>query len=293
LKFGVGIPNYGETLSVESLRTVALEAENLGYDSLWTTDHILVQQHSGTPYERIYDSIATLAYLAPQTRKVKLGVSSLIIGMRNPIEVAKKLATVDAFSGGRVLVALGAGWNEKEFGNLGYDFHNRGKRVDESIKLIRALWKGDTKFQGRYIHFNDAVFEPKPSSHYLTIWVGGTSKAAMKRAADLGDAWHPNAAPLEQFRKMVSEFRQVSPNAKNKDICMRIGLDAKAPSSEYIGTQGDRRILLSGNMSQNKEILGEIEKLGVSYAVVVPNPNGKIKLDSQLESLGIFAKEIL
>ena len=289
MKFGVCVPNYGETLSVDSLRTLALEAEKLEYDSLWTTDHILMPENSGTPYERIYDSIATLAYLAPQTSRVKLGISSLIIAMRNPLVVAKQLATIDAFSEGRVLLAIGAGWNDKEFGYLGSDFHTRGKRVNESIKLIRALWKGDTKFEGKEINFENAVFEPKSASDHLTIWIGGTSRAAMKRAADLGDAWHPNAAPLEKFRVMVSEFREVSPN---KEICIRIGLDTKATKSEYIGPQKDRRILLSGNMRENKELIGEFEKLGVSYAVLVPNPLGKFPIDHQLGSIRAFAKGI-
>jgi len=294
LKFGVCVPNYGETLSVDSLRALALEAERLEYDSVWTTDHILMPKNSGTPYERIYDSLTTLAFLAPQTTRVKLGISSLIIAMRNPVVVAKQLATIDAFSKGRLLVAIGTGWNETEFGNLGSDFHTRGKRVDESIKLIRALWRGDTKFEGRALaqKFENAVFEPKPTSDHLNIWIGGTSKAAMKRAADLGDAWHPNAAPLEQFRKMVTEFRQISPNARNKEICIRIGVDTRALQSEYIGPQGDHRILLSGNMSENKEIISEIEKLGVSYAVLVPNPSGKLQLDNQLESIRVFAKGI-
>jgi hypothetical protein len=188
-----------------------------------------------------------------------------------------------------VLLAIGAGWNEKEFGYLGSDFHTRGKRVNESIKLIRALWKGDTKFEGKEINFENVVFEPKPASDHLTIWIGGTSRAAMKRAASLGDAWHPNAAPLEKFRAMVSEFRQVSPN---KEICIRIGLDTKASQSEYIGPQNDRRILLSRNMSENKELIGEFEKLGVSYAVLIPNALGKLQVDHQLESIRAFAKGI-
>jgi probable F420-dependent oxidoreductase len=289
LKFGIVLPNYGETLSVNSLRTVALEAEKLEYDSIWSTDHILMQKNSGTPYERIYDCIATLAYLAPLTSRVKLGISSLIIAMRNPLVVAKQLAAVDAFSGGRVLLAIGAGWNEKEFGYLGSDFHTRGKRVNESIKLIRTLWRGDTKFEGKYTHFENAVFEPKPTSDKIAIWIGGGSRAAMKRAADLGDAWHPNAAPMEKFRKMIAEFRQLSPK---KDICVRIGLDTKATQSEYLGPQGDRRILLSGNMSENKEILGELEKLGVSYAVLSPNASGKIQLEDQLQTMRLFAREM-
>ena len=108
MKFGVCVPNYGVTSSVESLTAVAVEAELLGYDSVWTTDHLLMPRNSGTPYERIFDSLASLAYLAPQTKKVKLGVSSLIVAMRNPVVVAKQLASIDAFSGGRVLLAIGA-----------------------------------------------------------------------------------------------------------------------------------------------------------------------------------------
>src|SRR3972149_8656907 len=91
MKFGVCIPNYGETLTVEGLRTVALEAEKLGYSSVWTTDHVLMQTQTRTPYERILDSITSLAYLAPLTSTVKLGVSSLITPMRNPVIVAKQL----------------------------------------------------------------------------------------------------------------------------------------------------------------------------------------------------------
>src|SRR2546426_10793804 len=89
MKFGICVPNYGESSSPEALRTAALEAERAGCDSLWTTDHVLMPRNSGTPYERIFDSITTLAYLAPITNRVRLGISSLIIAMRNPVVVAK------------------------------------------------------------------------------------------------------------------------------------------------------------------------------------------------------------
>jgi len=291
MKFGVCIPNYGEALFVETFSGVSQEAERLGFDSIWTTDHILMPRNSGTPYERILDSIASLAYLAGQTKKVKLGISSLIIAMRNPIEAAKQLATIDALSGGRVtMLAIGAGWFEREFSSLGSNFHNRGKRVNESIRILRSLWSGETSLESKVLphKYSDAVFEPRPQ-HDLSIWIGGTSMAAMKRAADLGDAWHPNAFPLDTFREMVSQYRSIS----QKPICVRIGLNAKASQAEYRGPQGEKRILLSGNMRENREIISELEKLGVSYALVVTSPDGKIPLKDQLEGLKLIAKEFI
>src|SRR3989442_15276433 len=147
MKFGICVPNYGESSSPEALRTVALEAEGAGCDSLWTTDHVLMPRNSGTPYERIFDSITTLAYLAPITNRVRLGISSLIIAMRNPVVVAKQLATIDNLAGARIVLAIGAGWNEKEFASLGSNFRNRGRRVDASIRLLRALWRRETSFK--------------------------------------------------------------------------------------------------------------------------------------------------
>ena len=292
MKFGVCVPNYGESSSADALRTVALEAERAGCDSLWTTDHILMPRNSGTPYERIFDSITTLAYLAPITNRVRLGISSLIIAMRNPVVVAKQLATIDNLSGGRLMLAIGVGWNEKEFVHLGSNFHNRGKRVDASIRLIRALWKGDTGFKSLVlgIEFSDAVFDPHPIQKHLSIWIGGTSKAAMKRAVALGDAWHPNVQPLDQFTKLVTEFREISPEAKTKEICVRIGINTKAEQSEYKSPQGERRIMLSGNQAENKKILSALEQLGVSYIVAVPSPDGKASVSNQIDSIKSLPK---
>jgi probable F420-dependent oxidoreductase len=278
-----------------SLKTISQEAENLGFDSIWTTDHILMQANSRTPYDTITESITTLAYLAGITSKVRLGISSLIIAMRNPLIAAKQLATVDFLSSGRLMTAVGTGWNEKEFSFLGSNFHNRGKRVDESIRIIRALWAGkQDDFRGTFtgVKFENSVFAPKPSKP-LTIWIGGSSRSAMKRAATLGDAWHPNVTPLDTFRKSVEEFRQVSPEATNKPICVRIGLNTRAPEAEYTGPQGDKRIMLSGNMNENRRILTELESLGVSYALVATNPEGKTTEEQQIASLTQLAREFL
>ena len=295
MKFGVCAPNYGQTCSAEALRTIAETAEQCGYDSVWCTDHVLLPKTSGTPYEKIFESITTLAYLAAVTTKVRLGISSLIIAMRNPVVVAKQLATIDNLSNGRVMLATSAGWNETEFSHLGTDFHDRGRRLNESIKLVRALWSGSSSFEGRLLpqKFRDAVFEPPPVQKRLTIWIGGSSRAAMKRAARLGDGWHPNVEPLDEFARLVKEFRKNFPEAKDKEICARIGLNVKAEKSEYVSARGQRRVILSSDMAQNRKILEKLEDLGVSYLILVPSPDGKIPVSDQIESLKILQEQCL
>jgi len=252
-------------------------------------------RNSGTPYEQIFESITTMAYLAAATTKLKLGISSLITPMRNPVVVAKQLSTIDSLSKGRVMLATSVGWNEAEFSNLGSNFHNRGKRLDESIRLIRDLWSGKTDFQSKVLRqkFRDAVFEPPPVQEKLTMWIGGTSPAAMKRAATLGDGWHPNARPLDKFAKLVSDFRQSTQEANGKEISVRIGLNSKADKSEYLSAQGERRIMLSSNREENRKIMEGMENLGVSYAVLVPSPDGKISVPDQLNGLRKIAADYL
>ncbi|MDG6921567.1 MAG: TIGR03619 family F420-dependent LLM class oxidoreductase [Nitrososphaerota archaeon] len=293
MKFGVCIPNYGN-YSVKDLRMVTLGAETLGYDSVWLTDHIMMSKNSGTPYERILEALTCMAYLAPITERVKLGVSSLIVAMRNPVIVAKQLATIDNLSSGRVMLAVGAGWNEKEFSNLGASFHDRGRRVDASIKLIRTLWNGEDELQDperRRLSLEDVVFEPRPVQRELTMWVGGVSGAAMKRAIVLGDAWHPNVFPLDEFKEMVARFRGM-PGGERKDICVRIGVDSRRDNSEYVGPQGERRVMLSGNRQETGRLIEELASLGVTYMVLATSPDGKVPLESQLDSLRMIYSRI-
>jgi probable F420-dependent oxidoreductase len=295
MKLGACVPNYGETSSPDAVRTVASHAERIGYDSVWCTDHVLMSKDSGTPYEKILDSIATLAYLSATTSKVRIGISSLIVPMRNPVVVAKQLATIDNLSVGRVILAVGAGWNETEFSNLGSNFHNRGKRLDSSIRLIRSLWSGKGNFDSKVlgIRIRDGVFQPLPLKHGLTIWVGGTSPAAMKRAVELGDAWHPNVQPLDKFKQTVSEFRHASPEAASKEICVRIGVNLRAEKSEYLSPLGEKRVMFSANRPENRRIVQELEALGVHYAVVVPSPDGKVSVPDQVNGLETIARDFL
>ena len=296
MKFGVCIPNYGETFSVDGMRTVAVEAERMGYDSLWTTDHILMPQHSGTPYETVLDSITSLAYLAAHTTVVKLGISSLILAMRNPVIAIKQLATVDQLSRGRLMLATSAGWNELEFAHLGADFHIRGKRLDESIRLIRKLWTAEANvdFEAKVLpnKIGQAIFQPKPIQKHLTIWIAGASEAAMKRAIELGDAWHPNVSPLDTFKPLVERFKAL-PGGNKKAICVRIALNSKVEDPILIGPQGDRRLVLSKNMTENQKTIAELAKLGVSHMLLTPSPTGTTPVTDQVASLRSISEHFI
>ena len=293
MKFGVCLSNYGNTLNLETLKITALEAEKLGYDSIWLTDHILMSENSGTVYGNILETMASLAYLAAITQKVKLGISSLVMALRNPVIVAKQLATIDYLSGGRVVLATGAGWNQDEFSNLGSDFHNRGKRLDESIRLIKSLWRGEKKFESKVLNqrFDSASFSPGPMQKDLFIWIGGNSKSAMRRARTVGDGWHIDGSPPVLFRRIVAEYKATE--GSNKPISTRLAFNSKAKDTIYKGAKGDDQLMLSSNFEEGKAVLDEYEKLGVSLATVEIDYNGATSREAQLENLRTFASKLM
>jgi len=292
MKVGVCLSNYGKS-SVDSLREVSLECESLGYDSIWLTDHILMSSGSGTPYERFFESVTTASYLSALTKRVKIGFSVLIVPMRNPVIVAKQLAMIDVLSGGRLILGVGAGWNEQEFKNLGVSFEERGRRLDDSLRLIRNLWSGDREFHGKYIDqsFEDIIFEPRPIQKRLEIWVGGTSVAAMKRAIRLGDAWHPIVTPIADFRRMIEQFRAI-PGGEDTAIGARIGLDMRAHSLNT-SFRGFKQVQFCGNLDKDKTLMNQLVNLGLDYLVVTPDARGVATVSDQVHSLRRFARQFL
>ena len=198
MRFGIGLPNYGRGKTWDDIRRVARLAEELGYESVWTTDHVVVPQENSEPYGNIFESLMTLALVASITQRVKLGTSILVLPQRNPVLAAKQVATLDAATNGRVILGVGVGWNEVEYKNLGANFKNRGKRLDEAIVLLRTLWSNENaSFQGTYTTLEQAVFAPLPARKSIPIWIGGNDEPAFVRAAKLGDGWHSTGASPE------------------------------------------------------------------------------------------------
>jgi probable F420-dependent oxidoreductase len=201
MNVGVWIPNCRHLAAPETIRYTAVRAEELGYDSVWVSDHVVVP-NDNVAYlgEGMFDPLVTLSVAAGATSRVKLGTTVLIVPYRRAVVAAKMIATLDALSGGRVILGVGAGWLAAESAMLGVPFAERGAMTDEYLAAMQELWTSpDPAFAGKYVQFSGLRFEPKPvQKPYPPIWVGGHSRAALRRAARHGAAWHPiNRTPAE------------------------------------------------------------------------------------------------
>ena len=201
---GVILPNFGESSSPERIRRVAEAAEELGFDSVWATEHVLVGAEAADPYGRVFAPLVTLGWIAGVVERVALGTSIVLAPLHHPVHLAKEAATLQELSGGRLPLGLGMGWHEDEFDFMGVPFRGRGRRGEEGIRVMQALWRGERSFQGRHWSFSEATFGPRPEPR-PEIWIGGGSEAAIARARALGDVWHPSGRTTTDDVRAVKE----------------------------------------------------------------------------------------
>jgi probable F420-dependent oxidoreductase len=211
MRYGVAIPHANRFANPESIRSMARAVEDLGFDSIWVSDHVIVPEGSSYIPENMLEPLATLAFLAAETNHVTIGISVLIVPYRDPVFTAKFLSSIDVLSGGRLVVGVGAGWLQEEFQALGVPFEERGPRTDEYLKVFRNLWETETStFEGRWKRYTKMRLYPKAAPTRrgtIPIWVGGNGTPSIRRAAQLGDGWHPiNLAP-GQFSKLAADYR--------------------------------------------------------------------------------------
>lgn len=218
MRYGVAIPHANTFATPDAIRAMARAVEDLGFDSLWVSDHIIVPEGSGYIPEFMDEPLATLAFLAAETKHVTIGTSVLIVPYRDPVFTAKFLSTVDYLSNGRLVVGVGAGWLEQEFEALGVPFGERGPRTDEYLRVYRNLWETETSsFEGQWKTYSNMRMFPKggPSRRgTIPIWVGGNGDPSVRRAAELGDGWHPINIGPQEFGVAARRYR---------DACERFG----------------------------------------------------------------------
>src|SRR5881409_664451 len=208
MEFGFSLPGRGPLAGAETILKLATKAESLRFSSLFVTDHVVLpasMARSTYPYsttgqlpggaaQDYLEPLVTMGWLARVTSRIRLGTSVLVVPYRNPVLVAKMLATIDRLSGGRVILGAGVGWLREEFEALAAPpFEARGAVTDEYLGLMRAAWTTDpVTFEGRYYSVRAVHALPKPAQRRgIPIWIGGHTDAAVRRAARLGDGWHP------------------------------------------------------------------------------------------------------
>ena len=272
MKFGVWIPNCRHLATPEIIRSTAAQAEDLGYDSVWVSDHVVVPDANVANFgEAVYDPLVTLGVAAGATRRVRLGTTVLIVPYRNAVVTAKMVSTLDALSGGRVILGIGAGWVAAESAMLGVPFSERGAMTDEHLRAMQELWSSPApRFAGKYTQFADVKFAPRPAQQpHPPIWVGGHSKAALRRTIAFGAAWHPiNRSPVE-LRAGRAELTRLAA-AAGRDVpavALRNDVRVLAPGEATpSSTHGGR--VMAGDPAALIDQIRELADCGVDHLVL-------------------------
>jgi len=290
MKIGITVPNNWGVEDVREVIALGVQAEQLGFDSIWTMDHLfnigfVRDRLENKPY---FHPLGILSFLAARTTTITLGTSVMVLPYHNPIELAKYSATLDQLSGGRFVLGVGAGGTREESDALGLDFHRRGAIANEMMQVMRELWTSEMPaFRGANWRFDNLRFSPKPVQRPLPMWVGGASPGAMKRAATLGDGWHPNGLSSENYRAGAEKIKEMALRAGRDpgQIClslranMRLNPPAGATPSPFDGS------------SQNMvEAIGEYGRVGVEHVVVAPDSGNMPLIRDKMEQI---AREVM
>lgn len=274
MKFGLMFANTGRFATPEGARAVATAAENAGFESLWTVEHVLVPlgYQSEYPYDKsgkmpggetidFPDPLVWLSYVAACTSTINLATGILIVPQRNPGVLAKEVATLDKLSGGRMLLGVGVGWLEEEFDALGVPFARRGRRLDDHLAAMRELWASDdASYHGEFTSFRSVVSRPRPVGDAVPIVVGGHSEAAARRAGRLGDGFFPGKGSNERLKELF-------------DVMRSAALDSDRDPDAIELTTGGAAAFAPDPVAALKEL----EELGVSRVVIPPlafDPDG-------------------
>lgn len=242
MKYGIAIRNMGPQSNRKTLRECARIAEQAGFDAAFVSDHLCIppDQTEGSG-GRYLDVLATMAFLAGATERIRLGVSVLVIPYRPAVLTAKQLATIQELSGDRVILGVGVGWMKPEFDALGADIKKRGAMTNETLAVLHHLWNSEEArpYDGKLVKFPAFVFLPRPARP--PIWIGGNSPAAQERVLRYGDGWHPmvRASELKPFADAL-KAKVVAAGKPAPEIIVRRGMKLDDTSEARAKLQAER-----------------------------------------------------
>ncbi len=215
MKFGLTFMNLGECSYPLTAARIATLAEALGFDSLWVVEHVVLPDPRRppsplVPHTRILDPLVALTYLATQTSQILLGTGIIILPQRNPLVLAKQLASLDIISDGRLIFGLGVGYLEPEFRALGIPFANRGARVEEYLSAIQTIWNEEhPAYHGQYVSFADIQAQPQPQRR-VPIVIGGESPAVYRRVIERANGWYGFGLDLDGAAHAIAELHKAA-----------------------------------------------------------------------------------
>ncbi len=259
MKFGIALARLNPAFHLAA----TLEAERLGFESVWMSDHLaFTVDMSGSPHPGenlppvppstpVYDAFAYLCFLAGRTSRIRLGTNVYLLGLRHPFVAARAVQTLDLLSGGRAEVGIGAGWLRQEWTAAGLDPRTRGRRLDEALAVCKRLWSEEViEHHGEFFDFSPVMFEPKPvQKPWPPIHVGGESESALRRAARDADGWYGLTRDVESAAVLVTRLHQLRREA---------------------GSEQDRFEVTLGGQPREPDDVKRWEDAGVDRLVVAP-----------------------
>jgi probable F420-dependent oxidoreductase len=286
MKVGILLPHVGENATRESVLYITKQAEEEGLDSIWAIERLLWPVKPQTPYggipnapipveyQNVLDPLDTLTYLAANTDRISLGTSIIDMLLHNPVVLARRFATLDVLSGGRVIAGFGLGWSKDEFDVSGIPFRHRGARADEYLQVLKRIWTDDVvEYRGQFYNIPASKIGPKPvQKPHPPILLGGFSPNTFSRVLNHANGWLPIAGfgPLEQLEQAISGLREASSKANKNPSDIRVVvlsypnvLDSYSQSS----SSNQQRSPMSGTIDQIGTDIDRIKAMGAEHMI--------------------------
>jgi probable F420-dependent oxidoreductase len=274
LKVGVWLSKVNPALFVE----VAREADQLGYESLWISEHLILPDSPAqppgatvahatiSPKTPTYDALSYLSFLAGATSRIRLGTWVYLLGLRHPFVAARAVQTLDVVSGGRAEFGVGAGWLAGEWEAAQLDFSSRGRRLAESIQVCRRLWTEESiEHHGEFFDFAPVGFEPKPVQRPPRIHVGGESDVALSRAATTGDGWIGQQHTHDSAARMVARLVALGADLASFQVTVGGSVETAADREAWLEA-GVTRVIVSP-WNRSSEAIGSLRRLAAELSL--------------------------
>ena len=286
MRVGILLPQTGDLATSENILYIGKEAEKEGFDSVWVFERLLWPVKPQTPYggvpnlpipveyQSVLDPLETLTYLAGNTQRISLGSSIIDILFHNPVILARRFATLDVLSGGRVIAGLGLGWSKDEYDASGIPFSHKGARADEYMQVLKRIWTDDVvEFRGQFYNIPASKIGPKPvQKPHPPILLGAYSPKAFPRIVNYADGWIPIAGsvPLEQQEQAINGLREAARKANKDPSNIRIfvlSYPNVLDSSSQSSSSNQPRSPMSGTIDQIGSDIDRFKAMGAEHII--------------------------